>query len=136
MDPVFEAALDAALARALTPPQLPADFRAGLGAALALAAEQERTGVAARARLEREERQRQRDFEAGYLRLRQRTLGTLIGGAFAAGAAVAVAMPWLREVLGTQAPLVLSVVGSGLGLAIGVGAWLNRGTGARLLSRF
>jgi hypothetical protein len=118
--------LDAALARALSPPALPVDFRARLSAAIAREAELQAANRAARPRLENEQRQRLAELEAGYLRLRRRTLGTVIGGAFAAGAAVAVAMPWLKATFGANAMLVLSVVGAAVGLAIGTASWMAR----------
>lgn len=118
--------LDAALARALPPPELPADFRARLSAAIARETELGAANLAARPRLEREQRQRLAELEAGYLRLRRRTLGTLIGGAFAAGAAVAVAMPWLTATFGGNAMLVLSVLGAAIGLTIGTASWIAR----------
>jgi hypothetical protein len=125
-DAAFDRALDAALARALPPPQLPADFRARLSAAIAREAAAEVPHAQQRARLEREQLARLAEFEAGYLRLRRRTLGTLIGGAFAAGAAVAVAMPWLKATFGPNALLVLAAVGAVVGIAIGVSAWVGR----------
>ncbi len=121
-----EQALDAALAQALAPPELPPDFRARLTAAIARAADSEALSPERRARLQREERQRLLEFEAGVVRLRRRTLGTLIGGAFAAGAAVAVAMPWARANFGPNAMLVLASIGAAVGLAIALSSWLSR----------
>jgi hypothetical protein len=118
--------LDAALARALVPPELPADFRARLTTALTREAALGAAGLAGRPRLEREQRERLAELEAGYMRLRRRTLGSLIGGAFAAGAAVAVAMPWLQSTFGPNAMLVLSALGAVAGLAIGTASWLGR----------
>jgi hypothetical protein len=117
-------ALDAALKRALAPPALPSQFRARLQSALAREGEPNLSG--ARARLEREQRERLAELEAGYLRLRRRTLGNLVGGAFAAGVAVALAMPWVRESFGDDAPLALSGVGTVVGLAIGIAFWARR----------
>jgi hypothetical protein len=117
-DSEWNRALDAALRRALPPPALPSQFRARLQSALAREADQDLP--AARSRLEREQRERLAELEAGYLRLRRRTLGNLVGGAFAAGVAVALALPWLRESFGANAPLALSGVGVLIGLAIGM----------------
>ncbi len=128
--------LDAALARALPPPELPADFRAQLNAAIAREAALGAASITARPRLEREQRERLAEFEAGYMRLRRRTLGTLIGGAFAAGAAVAVALPWLQSTFGPNAMLVLPALGALVGLAIGTAAWLGRLGWPQSLSRF
>ncbi len=124
-------ALDAALAAALEPPALPVGFRARLDAALD-ALEESRLGTGRRAAravaLEREHRERLAELEAGYLRLRRRTLGTLIGGAFAAGAAVALAMPWLQAVFGPNTPLALAGAGAFAGLVL-IGASVGIGRG-------
>ena len=122
----LERVLDAALARALAPPELPVDFRARLTAAIARESEREALSPQLRARLQREERERLLEFEAGFVRLRRRTLGTLIGGAFAAGAAVTIAMPWARATFGPNALLVLASIGAAAGLAIGLSSWLAR----------
>jgi hypothetical protein len=119
-------ALDAALARALPPPELPAGFHARLTAAIARESDREALSPQQRARLEREQRQRLAEFEAGFVRLRHRTLSTLIGGAFAAGAAVAIAMPWARATFGPNAMLVLASIGTAVGLAIGLYSWRSR----------
>jgi hypothetical protein len=128
--------LDAALARALPPPELPTDFRAQLTAAIAREAALGAVSLAARPRLEREQRERLAELEAGYLRLRRRTLGTLIGGAFAAGAAVAVGLPWLKEIFGPNAMFALSALGAVAGLAIGTASWLGRVGLPRSLQKF
>jgi hypothetical protein len=118
--------LDAALARALAPPALPASFHARLQAALV----REQAGVgdraASRARAQHEQRERMAELDADYLRLRRRTLGTLIGGAFAAGAAVAVALPWLQASFGPAAIYVLASVGALVGIGIGTASWIGR----------
>lgn len=129
----LDAALDAALARTLLPPELPADFRARLQAAITREAESGAAGAQVRARLEREQEQRLREFQAGYLRLRRRTLVTLIGGAFVAGATITFAMPWLQSLAGANTPLLLVAVGSGVGLAIGLSAWLAQRSAASTL---
>jgi hypothetical protein len=123
-DPL-DAALDAALARALPPPQLPAGFQLRLQAAVArLPAGEER--AVNRALAQREQRQRMAALDADYLRLRRRTLGTLIGGAFAAGAAVAVALPWLQASFGPNAIYVLAGLGALVGIGIGTASWIGR----------
>jgi len=131
----LDAALDSALTRVLPSPELPADFRAGVLAAIARDAQSEALNPATRARLEREQREHLREFEAGYLQLRRRTLGTLIGGAFAAGTVVALALPWLRATVGPHTPLVLASAGAAIGLAIGISTWLGR-SGLPPLQRF
>ncbi|HTV51106.1 MAG TPA: hypothetical protein VME21_07955 [Steroidobacteraceae bacterium] len=109
-------ALDRALARALPPPAVPEGFRARLLAAI----ERDTPLGEARERLEREQRQRLAELEASYVRLRRRTLGTLIGGAFASGAAVTLALPWLQAVLGSSTPLALAGAGALIALLIGL----------------
>jgi hypothetical protein len=136
LDPALARALDAALGRALPPPQLPADFNARLAAAIAREAALSAATVPLRARLAQEEHERLRELETGYLRLRRRTLGTLIGGAFAAGAAVTLALPWLHATFGANTPLVLAGAGGAIGLAIGLHAWLPRSGAWRELLRF
>jgi hypothetical protein len=77
-----------------------------------------------RSRLEREQRATLAKLEEDYVRLRRRTLGTMIGGAFAAGAAAAVALPWVTARLGPIAPLVIASTGVVVGIWIGVASWL------------
>jgi hypothetical protein len=131
----LEEMVDAALARALVPPELPPDFRARLTAAIAREADGEALSPERRARLQREERQRLLEFEAGVVRLRRRTLGTLIGGAFAAGAAVAVALPWLQAIFGPRAMFVLACIGALIGIGIGTASWIGRLRLPNLLER-
>lgn len=129
IDPNLHAALDAALARALPAPVLPAGFHARLQRAL-------RHGVAdlvddealgeLRERLEREQRQRLAQLQGVYVRLRQRTLAALFGGAFAAGAAAALVMPWLLRHFGADGPVILAAAGAVVGLAVGFAAWSAR----------
>jgi hypothetical protein len=130
-----ERALDRVLARVLESPVLPAEFHARMQAALVRARESAGAGASGRARLEREQRERLAELEAGYLRLRRRTLGTLIGGAFAAGAAVAVALPLLRASFGPNAIFILAALGAVAGLAIGTATWLTRAEAPRPLER-
>jgi hypothetical protein len=130
-----ERALDGALARVLRAPAVPPEFHAHLQAAMARASDTEGGRATQRARLEREQRARMAEFEADYLRLRRRTLGTLIGGAFAAGAAVAVALPWLQASFGPNAIFVLAALGALAGLAIGTASWLGRAQSPNPLER-
>ena len=130
-----ERALDGALARVLSAPALPAEFHTQLQAALVRAGESASGRANGRARLEREQRERLAELEAGYLRLRRRTLGTLIGGAFAAGAAVAVALPWLKASFGPNAIFILAALGALAGLAIGTASWLARAEAPNPLER-
>jgi hypothetical protein len=117
-----ERALDTALALTLSAPPLPAGSRAQVNAALLCTAQR---SDMERARLESERRERLAEIEAGYLRLRRRTLGVLIGGAFAAGAAVAVLMPWFNSTFGPNAIFALAACGTLVGLAIGTISWMR-----------
>lgn len=112
----FECVLDEALERTLRPPQAPQTLRARVSAARSRHAETDLAAV--RARLESERRQQLEALEADYLRVRRSTLGTLIGVAFAAGAAAAIAMPWLRAHLGVYTPVAITWGGVALGLGM------------------
>lgn len=127
----LQQALDQALARVLAAPAVPRQLRARVQAAVLRAADEGM--VQTRARLEREARAQLAELEQGYLRLRRRTLGTLIGAAFAAGAAVAWLMPYLTARFGPDAPLVLAGSGAAIGLTIAVGSWLKRADLADLI---
>jgi hypothetical protein len=130
-----ERALDGALARVLPPPAVPAGFQARLQAALTRAAASEGSRAEELSRARRDQRERLAALDADYLRLRRRTLGTLIGGAFAAGAGVAVALPWLTANFGSNAVFVLAAAGALIGLAIGTASWIGRPRLPNLLGR-
>ena len=108
--------LDDALGRILSGPQVPTTFRTRLNAALARTTETELASL--RERLESERRQQLEDLESHYVRVRRSTLGTLIRVAFAAGAAVTIAMPWLRAHLGSYTPMAITWGAVALGLGI------------------
>ena len=131
----LDAALDAALARALVPPALPAGFPMRLQAALARQATGADERAVSRALAQREQRQRMAALDADYLQVRRRTLGTLIGGAFAAGAAVAVALPWLQASFGPNAIYVLAALGALVGIGIGTASWIGHLRLPKLLER-
>ena len=131
----LDPALDAALARALIAPTLPAGFAMRLQAAVARQAPSADERALSRALAQREQRARMAELDADYLRLRRRTLGTLIGAAFAAGAAVAVALPWLQASFGPNAIYVLASVGAVIGLGIGTASWIGRLRLPNLLER-
>ncbi len=118
----LDRALDVALARVLTPPEVPVRFRGNLQAALVRASQVNISR--ARWKLEQEQRQTLVEIEQHYVRVRRRTLGAMIGGAFAAGAGAAVALPWLTAVLGPTAPLVIASTGAAVGIGIGLWSWL------------
>lgn len=113
--------LDRALGRTFRPPRLSPDFRRRLEAACSRAGETDLSEL--RLRLESEQRSNLATLETHYVRLRRRTLGTLIGAAFAAGAAATLALPWLQRQVGAEAPLILTSVGAALGLVIAFISW-------------
>src|SRR5215472_7436852 len=121
-DPL-QRALDRALSRVLSAPPVPPQLRKRVQAAILRATDQEITQ--ARARLDREARAQLAELEQGFVRLRRRTLGTLIGVAFATGAVVAWLMPYLTARFGPNAPMVLAAGGAVIGLAIAAGSWLR-----------
>jgi len=117
----FDRTLDAALTRALEPPPVTQAFRERVRAALARSNE---TDIAAlRAQLEAERRQTLAQLDANYIRLRRRTLGAMVGGAFAAGASAAIALPWMARLVGPEAPLAVAAIGATIGLGIGLSSW-------------
>ena len=130
----LDMALDAALGRALRSPTPHADFRIRLTAALARAGQHE-DADSTHMQLERERLEGLAELESGYLRLRRRTLGTLIGGAFAAGASLTLLFPWLTAVLGADAILVVAVLGGIAGLTIAGTSHLARSALVRPLQR-
>lgn len=121
-DDPMERALDSALSRALQPPATPPQLRERLRAAMAQAAATSLPEV--RLRLEREHRQQLDALTQQYVRVRRRTLSTMVGGAFAAGAAAAVALPWLTANVGPIAPLLVASAGALTGIGIiGISCW-------------
>lgn len=111
------------LQRTLQPPQPTDAFRSNVRAAAARAGQMDLSQL--RVELENERREQLAGLEADYIRLRRRTLGTMIGAAFAAGAAVTLALPWLQSRFGSDTPLVLASTGAAIGLAIAFGSWLR-----------
>lgn len=128
----LERALEHALARVLKSPPLPMGLRANVRAAL-LRESQGEGDAQARARLEH--REQLSAIKDDYVRLRTRTLGTLIGGAFATGAAIALAFPWLKATFGPNAILAVAVIGAVAGLVISSSYWLGRVDWAGLVRR-
>jgi hypothetical protein len=112
----LDRALDEALGRTLSAPEVPRALRTRLHAALSRAAETDLRSL--RERLESERRQQLEELEAHYVSVRRSTLGTLIGVAFAAGAAVTIAMPWLRAHLGAYTPMAITWGAVALGLGM------------------
>jgi len=127
----MHASLDRALARTLAPPPLPRDFRRRLDAAIARGAAEDHAAL--RRRIEGEYREGIATIDGDYVRLRQRTLGSLVGGAFAAGVAVMLVAPWLRAQFGTEALWALPVGGALVGVGLSIPAWWRGSSLARLL---
>jgi hypothetical protein len=119
----LERALDAALSRALQPPQVPTHLRTRLRAAMAQPASS--SLVQARSQLEREHRELQAELEQQYVRLRRGALGLVVGASFAAGAVAAAALPWITAHLGSAAPLIAVSGGPLIGLLLGLSFWLS-----------
>jgi len=132
-DAPLERALDAALARALTAPELPAGFRQQLRAAAARAADGNASRARLRAAAEREHAAQLADLRSGYVRLRQRTLGTLIGVAFATGLLLNFALPWIKASFGDSGLIALPAIGAAIGVGLSLRAWWQRSNLARLL---
>lgn len=119
-----EAGLDRALARALAPPALPAGFRQRLAAALAR--ESDDALVRRRVAAERERREQLAALARDSVLLRLQTLGAIVGGAFVAGAATALALPWIREAFAPHERLALVLIGAGIAVAAGIAVWNSR----------
>ncbi|HLQ12754.1 MAG TPA: hypothetical protein VK130_05860 [Steroidobacteraceae bacterium] len=127
----LEHALDRALERHLVAPSLPAGFRQQLQAAIIR--DGARDPVALSAALEREHAAQLAALQSDYVRLRQRTLGTLIGGAFAAGLLVNFALPWISAHYGPNGVFALPAIGAAVGLGLCARVWWRRSGLARLL---
>lgn len=130
-DGALERALDQALARTLIAPSLPANFRKQLQAAIARSPSVDHARL--RAALEKEHAQQLAELESGYVRLRQRTLGTLIGSAFATGLVVMLALPWIKVHFGPNAVFAVPAIGAAVGLALSARSWWQRTGLSRLL---
>jgi hypothetical protein len=132
LDGALDRALDLALAKTLSAPELPTGFREQLRAAVVRIVPEDRAQL--RAALEREHTVQLAELQNGYVRLRQRTLGTLIGSGFAAGLAVTFALPWLKAHFGDNGVFALPAIGVAIGLALSLSAWWQRSSLARSLS--
>lgn len=130
-DGSLERALDAALARVLVAPELPAAFRQQLRSGAARSASVNHAQL--RAAAEREHAAQLTAMRSGYVRLRQRTLGTLIGAAFAAGLLLNFALPWIKAHYGETGVFALPAIGAAIGLALSLHAWWQRSSLSRLL---
>jgi hypothetical protein len=123
-DDLLNVALHKALARSLPGPELPNGFRARLLAASACIPALDH--AARRRDLESEHHERLAALHADFIRIRRRTLGTLIGAAFTAGATMAAAVPWITAAFGWSAAYLVPGLGAGAGVAIALTAWLRR----------
>ena len=132
-DAALERALDAALARALVAPEMPAGFRQQLRAAAARAAVSSASRAQRLAAEEREHAAQLAELRSGYVRLRQRTLGTLVGAAFAAGLLLNFALPWIKAHYGEGGVYALPAIGAAIGIGLSLRAWWQRSSFARLL---
>ena len=85
------------------------------------------------AALEREHAAQLAALQSDYVRLRRRTLGTLIGAAFAAGLLINLALPWISAHYGPNGVFALPAIGVAVGLALSARVWWRRSSLARLL---
>jgi hypothetical protein len=122
------ARLDRALRQAIVAPALPAGFRQRLTAAIARNSLQDT--ALRRELVERERLDQLAELHRDSVRLRLKTLGSLIGGAFTAGVGTALAWPWIHATFAPHAGIALLVISAALGLAIGVPSWLHRASPA------
>jgi hypothetical protein len=127
----LERALDRALQRQLVAPALPAGFRQRLQAEMFRSAGQNQATLSAA--LEREHEAQLAQLRNDYVRLRQRTLGTLIGAAFAAGLLINFALPWISAHFGQNGVFALPAIGVAVGLGLSARVWWRRSDLARLL---
>jgi hypothetical protein len=118
------ARLDRALRQALVAPALPAGFRQRLTAAIARTSSED--AALRRELLERERIDQLGELQRDSVRLRLKTLGSLIGGAFTAGVGTTLAWPWISETFAPHGGIALLVISAGIGLAIGLPSWLQR----------
>lgn len=130
-DEALERALDGALARAFVAPKLPPAFREQLRAAIARGASADVRNL--RAAAEREHAAQLAELHTGYVRLRQRTLGTLVGAAFAAGLLINFALPWIKAHYGSTGVYALPAIGVAIGLGLSLRAWWQRSSLPSLL---
>ena len=72
-------------------------------------------------------------MKSGYIRVQRRTLGMLIGAAFATGVIVTLAMPWIRANYGENAVFAVPLIGAVVGVAIGAFSWLQRTVVGRMV---
>lgn len=127
----LERALDGALQRSVVAPALPEGFRQRLQSLIARSGTREQAKRIAA--LEQEHAARLAELRSNYVRLRRRTLGTLIGAAFAAGLLVNFALPWIVAHFGRDSLFALPLLGVAVGLALSARVWWRSSSLARLL---
>jgi hypothetical protein len=118
--------LDQALRQIIVAPDLPAGFRQRLTAAIARSVPEDL--ASARQRLERERLEQLMELREASVRLKLKTLGALIGGAFTAGVGLALAWPWISATFAPHGDFALLAISVSIGLAIALTSWLQ-GTG-------
>ena len=118
------ARLDRALRQAIVAPALPAGFRQRLTAAIAR--QPSHDAALRRELLERERLDQLAELHRDSVRLRLKTLGSLIGGAFTAGVGTTLAWPWISTTFAPHGGIALLAISAALGLAIGIPSWLQR----------
>jgi len=123
-EPIPDPTLDRALRRIIVAPDLPAGFRQRLTAAIARSVPEDL--VRARQKLERERLEQLRELQQDSVRLKLKTLGALIGGAFSAGVGTTLAWPWISATFAPHGDFVLLAISVGIGLAIALSSWLQR----------
>jgi hypothetical protein len=121
---IQDAELDRALRQAIVAPALPAGFRQRLAAAIARSAPVDLPKL--RQRLERDRLEQLVELHDDSMRLKLKTLGALIGGAFAAGVGTTLAWPWISATFAPYGDIALLSISAGIGLAIALTSWLQR----------
>jgi hypothetical protein len=119
-----DAQLDGALRRAIVAPELPSHFRQRLTAAIARSAPVDVAKL--RQRLERDRLEQLLELRDDSMRLKLKTLGALIGGAFAAGVGTTLAWPWISATFAPYGDIALVAISVSIGLAIALTSWLQR----------
>ncbi len=116
--------LDRALRRIVGAPDLPAGFRQRLTATIARSAPADVAGL--RQSLERERLEQLMELREDSMRLKLKTLGALIGGAFTAGVGLSLAWPRISATFAPHGDIALLAISVGIGLVIAVTSWLQR----------
>lgn len=121
-DPL-DPALDAALVSALPRPEPPAGFRAQLMARVLRESHLDRDAL--RRELQAQHADELRRLRAAHSRLKRETLAIAAASGFAAGAALVVLAPVVRDWTGWDIAWILPALATLSGFAIGAGLWLR-----------